>query len=171
MSLSLGQIDTPLGPLLLATDTDGRLHACEYADIAARMDRLLRRRGAPDLAPGPVPPRLAAAFAAYFSGQPEALAAIPVCLGGSAFQAAVWAALRQIPAGRTEAYGALAARIGRPGAARAVGLANHDNPCQIVVPCHRVVGASGALTGYAGGMERKRWLLRHEAGAAPLPGF
>ena len=89
---------------------------------------------------------------------------------GSAFQHLVWQALRQIPHGQTESYGELAARIGQPGAARAVGLANHQNPIGIVVPCHRVIGADGSLTGFAGGLHRKQWLLGHE-GALSLSLF
>jgi len=85
---------------------------------------------------------------------------------GTPFQRAVWTALRSIPAGATMTYGELATRIGAPGASRAVGLANNRNPIGLVVPCHRVIGANGALTGYAGGLERKRWLLEHESSAA-----
>jgi len=89
-------------------------------------------------------------------------------LRGSEFQRAVWRRLTEIPFGETTTYGRLAAELGRPGAARAVGLANHDNPIAIVVPCHRVIGADGSLTGYAGGLGLKRWLLDHERSNAPL---
>ena len=82
--------------------------------------------------------------------------------GGTPFQQTVWSALREIPVGTTRTYAQLAASIGRPSAPRAVGLANGQNPVSIVIPCHRLIGSSGALTGYAGGLERKRWLLRHE---------
>jgi len=85
---------------------------------------------------------------------------------GTPFQRAVWRALREIPRGATESYSKLAQRIGRPTAVRAVGLANGSNPIGIVVPCHRVIGANGSLTGYGGGMERKRWLLEHERAEA-----
>jgi methylated-DNA-[protein]-cysteine S-methyltransferase len=81
---------------------------------------------------------------------------------GTEFQKAAWAALSRIPVGETRSYGAQAAAIGRPAAVRAVGMANGRNPIGVVVPCHRVIGADGALTGYGGGLERKRWLLRHE---------
>jgi methylated-DNA-[protein]-cysteine S-methyltransferase len=87
---------------------------------------------------------------------------------GTPFQKLVWAELRNIPAGATISYGELAKRIGRPGASRAVGLANGSNPIAIVVPCHRVIGANGSLTGYGGGMERKRWLLEHESAQRSL---
>lgn len=87
---------------------------------------------------------------------------------GTPFQRAVWAALREIPFGETASYGELARRLGKPGASRAVGLANGRNPIGIVIPCHRVVGSTGSLTGYGGGLERKRFLLEHEAGRLAL---
>jgi methylated-DNA-[protein]-cysteine S-methyltransferase len=96
------------------------------------------------------------------AGDIASLDGIPTESDGTPFQREVWAALRQIPAGETWSYGRLAAHIGRPAAVRAVGLANGANPIGVVVPCHRVIGASGGLTGYAGGLERKRWLLAHE---------
>jgi methylated-DNA-[protein]-cysteine S-methyltransferase len=98
----------------------------------------------------------------YFAGELGAIDDLPVKTAGTPFQRAVWSALREIPLGATESYGKLAERIGRPTAVRAVGLANGSNPIGIVVPCHRVIGANGSLTGYGGGMERKRWLLEHE---------
>ncbi len=97
----------------------------------------------------------------YFEGQRRTFS-LPVGARGTAFQQRVWKALLDIPFGETESYGALAARIGSPGAARAVGAANGDNPLAVVVPCHRVIGAGGALVGYGGGEARKRWLLEHE---------
>ncbi len=99
---------------------------------------------------------------AYFAGDLAAIEALPTATGGTAFQRAVWAALRDVRAGRTVAYGDIAAAIGRPGAMRAVGMANGANPIAIVVPCHRIIGRSGMLTGYAGGLARKQWLLTHE---------
>ncbi len=118
-------------------------------------------------APRGDPLGLAGRVRAYFEGDLLALAAVPVDGGGTPFQRRVWAALRDIPAGATESYSALAARIGMPRAARAVGLANGRNPVAIAVPCHRVVGADGSLTGYAGGLQRKRWLLDHERRVRP----
>jgi methylated-DNA-[protein]-cysteine S-methyltransferase len=100
------------------------------------------------------------------AGHTAVLDSLEVETAGTPFQRTVWHALREIPAGATMSYGALAKRIGRPSAVRAVGLANGANPIGIVVPCHRVVGADGSLTGYGGGLERKRWLLAHEARAA-----
>ena len=106
-------------------------------------------------------PAATAQLAEYFAGERTAFD-LPLAPHGTAFQQAVWAALRDIPYGETRSYGELAAALGRPGASRAVGLANGRNPISIVVPCHRVVGAGGKLTGYAGGMERKSWLLALE---------
>ncbi len=103
-----------------------------------------------------------AALRAYFAGDLTAIDNLPVETAGTLFQRLVWRALREIPCGQTISYAQLAQRIGRPAAARAVGLANGANPVSIVVPCHRVIGASGSLTGYGGGLERKRWLLTHE---------
>lgn len=103
------------------------------------------------------------ALAAYFSGELGALDALPVSPEGPEFQQRVWRVLREIEAGSTLSYGELAARLGLgPAAARAVGAACGANPIGVVIPCHRVVGAKGDLTGYAGGLERKRWLLHHE---------
>jgi methylated-DNA-[protein]-cysteine S-methyltransferase len=102
-----------------------------------------------------------AQLAAYFAGELRRFE-LRVEMAGTAFQQRVWRALRDIPHGATESYGALANRIGAPKAARAVGLANGRNPISIIVPCHRVIGANGSLTGYGGGIERKQWLLAHE---------
>ncbi len=108
-------------------------------------------------------PAARAQLDAYFAGDLRAFD-VPLAVAGTPFQRAVWDALMAIPYGRTLSYGELARRLGRPGAARAVGLANGRNPVSIIVPCHRVIGAGGALTGYGGGVERKRWLLAHERG-------
>lgn len=165
MQLTLSHYTAPMAGLLLVTDSDGRLRALDFIDFEERMRRLLARHyGVVSLVEGPAPAAITAALDAYFAGDLAALDAVPVATGGTEFQKKVWVALRAIPAGETRGYGALAAALGRPGAARAVGLANGLNPVGIVVPCHRVIGASGALTGYAGGVERKRWLLAHEGG-------
>ena len=100
-----------------------------------------------------------------FTGALTALDALPVATAGTPFQRAVWQALREIPCGTTVSYAALAQKIGKPSAMRAVGLANGSNPIGVVVPCHRVIGADGSLTGYGGGLDRKRWLLDHESNA------
>jgi methylated-DNA-[protein]-cysteine S-methyltransferase len=119
---------------------------------------------------GTAPAEIVQALGAYFEGQLDALDRLPVAAGGTPFQRLVWSALRTIPAGTTTSYGRLAASIGRPGASRAVGLANGANPIGIVVPCHRVIGAAGQLTGYGGGLDRKRWLLEHERRWSPSVG-
>lgn len=166
MHLTLTRHPTPVGDLLVVTHGD-TLRALDFSDYEARMRTLLTRHyGAVTLTDGPLPPTMAVALDAYFAGDLTALEAVPVATGGSDFQRSVWAALRTIPAGSTTGYGALAAVLGKPGAARAVGLANGANPIGIVVPCHRVIGADGKLTGYAGGVARKEWLLKHE-GALP----
>lgn len=163
MQLIFSRYQAPAFELLLVTDADGILRALDFSDFEERMYRLLARHYGryqlvDDVAPAPV----TAALDAYFAGDLTAFDTLPVATAGTEFQKSVWAALRRIPAGKTQGYGALAAQLGKPGAARAVGLANGMNPIGIVVPCHRVIGASGALTGYAGGVERKRWLLAHE---------
>lgn len=105
---------------------------------------------------------------AYFAGQLTQFD-LPLSPEGTAFQRAVWAQLCQIPYGQTCTYGEIAARMGRPRAARAVGMANHRNPLPILIPCHRVIGASGELTGYAGGLEKKQTLLALEGCRLSLP--
>jgi methylated-DNA-[protein]-cysteine S-methyltransferase len=165
MTLILSRLASPLDELLIVHD-GAALHAVEFADHATRMERLLGRHHAAAPVEGPLPDGVAAAFAAYFGGAGDALAGLKVAAAGSPFQQRVWAALRTIPAGQTWSYGDLARAIGQPGAARAVGLANGANPVGIVVPCHRVIGSSGALTGYAGGLARKQWLLAHEGAIA-----
>ncbi|NGN42358.1 methylated-DNA--[protein]-cysteine S-methyltransferase [Mesorhizobium sp. CGMCC 1.15528] len=165
-ALTSETIDTPIGHLVLLADGEGRLCAAEFEDCGHRLDRWLRRRFGPDgyvLVPGHVPAVTAKAFSDYFAGKIEALDEITVKLSGTDFQNAVWQALRHVEAGKPLAYSALAARIGKPKAIRAVGTANGANPLSIVVPCHRLVGAGGDLVRYGGGLERKRWLLDHEA--------
>jgi methylated-DNA-[protein]-cysteine S-methyltransferase len=161
---------TPLGAMLIVTDQEGRLRALDWSDYEERLQRLLRRHygaGKFSIREGRAPQTLRDALDRYFTGDIGALDTIPVETGGTPFQREVWAALRAIPAGTTVSYGTLAREIGRPNAVRAVGLANGANPIGIVVPCHRVIGANATLTGYAGGLERKRWLLEHERACAP----
>ena len=162
-TLILDRIASPVGEVLLVADAEGAVRALDFADYEARMRRLLARHcpGAA-LAEGRAPEPLRRAVAAYFEGDLRALDGVTVKTGGTAFQRAVWAALRAIPAGETRSYGQLAAAVGAPRAVRAAGLANGQNPVAVIVPCHRVIGANGTLTGYAGGLERKRWLLAHE---------
>lgn len=158
-------IATPIGDLMLVAEGQ-LLCMAEFADCTARSERWLGKRlrsRAATLVAGEVPCGIRQAFDAYFAGGIGAIDGIAVSLSGTVFQNQVWQALRVIPPGSTFAYGAFAERLGRPQAARAVGHANGTNPLSIVVPCHRLVGADGALTDYGGGLWRKRWLLDHEA--------
>lgn len=161
--LVLDRLPSPLGEILLVTDQAGTVRGLDFHDYAHRLMRLLRLHYG-DLSPedGGAPAAVRKALTDYFDGQLDALPAISWATGGTAFQRTVWTALLDVPAGTTSTYAALAARIGKPAATRAVGAANGANPIAILVPCHRLVGANGSLTGYAGGLERKQWLLRHE---------
>jgi methylated-DNA-[protein]-cysteine S-methyltransferase len=156
---------TPTGPILVACDRDERLRALYWEDCEARMHRQLasQYRGASlSWTRGRCPRAIRDAMTDYVDGKLDALAALATETGGTAFQRSVWAALRTIPVGTTLTYAALAQWIQRPLAIRAVGHANGSNPISIVVPCHRVIGSDGSLTGFGGGIERKRWLLDHE---------
>lgn len=161
--LKLDRIASPIGDLLIVTDEHGVLRSLwfEVGELDRRRSPRSRYSALP-LEPGSAPDAIRRALGTYFDGEFAALDRVPCAAPGTPFQQAVWAALRQVPAGATISYGALAARIGRPAAARAAGAANGANPIAIVVPCHRVIGANHALTGYGGGLERKRWLLAHE---------
>jgi len=149
------KLDSPVGPLLLLGDGtaltglkmkkqkygDGTPDGCQRNDSVFKDAR--------------------EQLAAYFAGELKTFA-LPLAPEGTSFQKLVWQALLDIPFGKTESYGALAKRIGHDQGARAVGLANGHNPIGIIIPCHRVIGADGSLTGYGGGIERKQWLLEHE---------
>jgi methylated-DNA-[protein]-cysteine S-methyltransferase len=162
--LLLDRVKTPIGELLLVADAQGSLCMLEFADKPERWRLAFRRRFADArLRETRNPFGLSAALTWYFAGKVSALDAIATAPQGTEFQRSCWANLRKIPAGTTTTYGALARKIGKPAAMRAVGLANGANPIAVVVPCHRVIGSDGSLTGYGGGLERKRWLLAHEA--------
>jgi methylated-DNA-[protein]-cysteine S-methyltransferase len=166
-TLTLDRVPTPAGEVLLVTDAEGAVRALDFAGYEERMTRLLRRHwGAVALVEGAAPERVRAAVLSYFGGELTALDGLTVRTNGTTFQRAVWASLQTIPAGETRTYGQIAAAIGAPKAVRAAGLANGQNPVALIVPCHRVIGANGTLTGYAGGVDRKRWLLVHEGVAA-----
>lgn len=159
------KIATPLGPLWIICDETCWLRAVEWEEHSDRMEKLLdihyRAQGyarVPANNPGGLSDRLRE----YFDGNLDIITTLPTATAGTAFQREVWAMLRAIPAGRVMHYGELAAKLGRPGAARAVGAANGANPVSIVVPCHRVIDRNGTMTGYAGGVQRKEWLLQHE---------
>lgn len=158
------RLTTPTGAMVIVTDDAGDVRAADWETHGERMTRLIERYyGRVVLSPRKAPPsRALSALRAYFEGDLCAIERVTVARAGTPFQAAVWAALRRIPPGTTLSYAALAAKIGRKRAVRAVGAANGANPIAIVVPCHRVIGKSGALTGYGGGVDRKEWLLSHE---------
>lgn len=172
--LLIDRTATPIGELIVVADAEGHLRAVDWTEHEARMRRLLRLHhgGEPVLRPARDPGDLTSAMSAYFAGDHAVIARVPVRTGGTPFQRAVWEALRRIPCGTAITYTELARWVGRPTAVRAVGHANGANPVGIAVPCHRVVGANGSLTGYGGGIERKAWLLAHEGwsrtGPAPL---
>lgn len=168
LSLTLSWLDSPIGPLALATDAQDRLRGVSFA--GERTDALVRamRREYPAAAfvDGEAPAGIAREISAYFAGDLAALTRIPWSLDGATtgdgFQARVWRALAAAPAGQTMSYGEMARRAGEPGAAQAAGVALNRNPIPLVLPCHRVIGADGAMVGFGGGLERKTWLLRHE---------
>jgi len=161
---TVAALPSPVGPLLIVTDSQQRLRGLGWEDREERLLRDLARvnRRPPELVHGAAPAALRRALQRYFAGKLQAIDEIPVQTGGTAFQSTVWRALRKIPAGTTLSYGRLASRLKCPLAVRAVGFANGSNPISIVIPCHRLLGADGTLTGYGGGLERKRWLLAHE---------
>jgi len=158
--LLMDQVRTPIGELVLVVDDAGKVRAAGWTDTDQRMTRLLEKLAGASRAINPF--GLSDIMNDYFSGNLAALDGISVATDGTEFQRSVWQELRGIPCGATCSYADVARRIGRPNAVRAVGLANGCNPVGVIVPCHRVIGANGTLTGYAGGIERKRWLLTHE---------
>ena len=170
MRLQLERWTSPMTTLLLVTDDEGMLRALDFAEKEDRMHRLLRLQyGQYTLRDGSAPASVNKSLKAYFGGDIDALDEIQIATNGTPFQRKVWKALRDIPCGTTISYGRLATEVGHPGASRAVGAANGANPIGIVVPCHRVIGASGKLTGYAGGLSHKQWLLDHERRYAVIP--
>ena len=161
----INRIDTPIGEMLIVADRDGNVRAVDWADYTVRMHRLLRLHYGENgfkLNSTDQMSALANALGSYFAGELHSIDSLPVRTAGTPFQRELWQALRNIACGTTISYTELAQRIGRPTAVRAVGLANGSNPVGIVVPCHRVIGSNGSLTGFGGGIERKRWLLQHE---------
>jgi methylated-DNA-[protein]-cysteine S-methyltransferase len=154
-------IDSPIGPLT-AAERAGRVCLLHFGPDGPAIDQTFDR-----WYPGEARARqpiaaVASVLRRYFDGDLAALDNVPVELNGTPFQKKVWQALRRIPCGTTTSYGELARRIGETAAIRAVGAANGANPVAVIVPCHRVIGADGSLTGYGGGLDRKQWLLAHE---------
>ncbi|MGA8270295.1 MAG: methylated-DNA--[protein]-cysteine S-methyltransferase [Candidatus Sulfotelmatobacter sp.] len=166
LQLMIDRLETPIGEMVIVADHEGNLRVVDWTDHEARMRRFLRIHYGENrfkLEPVKNPCGFVEKINRYFAGELRVLDTLPVATNGTPFQRAVWRALRTIPCGTTITYGKLAEQIGKPTAVRAVGLANGSNPIGVIVPCHRVIGANGSLTGYGGGLERKRWLLQHES--------
>jgi methylated-DNA-[protein]-cysteine S-methyltransferase len=156
------RISSDIGTIVIVSDGEA-ICAVDFEDHEARMHELLSKQYPRfDLIPQHNPLGVSDRLQAYFEGDFTVLDDIPVNPGGTDFQREVWLNLRSIPPGKTVTYGALADLLHKPKSARAVGMTNSLNPISIVLPCHRVIGANGKLTGYAGGLDRKRWLLHHE---------
>src|SRR5476651_2779457 len=165
LELLIDRLATPAGEMIVIADADGNLRVIDWTEHEARMKQLLDQqygKGTYTLTPARDPGGLSSAMRRYFKGDRSVIDKLPVKTAGTPFQRSVWKALRKIGSGRTISYAELARRIGKPKAVRAAGLANGQNPISIVVPCHRVIGSDGSLTGYGGGLPRKEWLLRHE---------
>ena len=163
------RIDTPIGPLVLLA-RDGAIVCLEFDDQPQRIARELGPRfGICRTVRKNNPFGLSQAVRDYFAGRLAAIDDVLAEGGGTPFQQRVWSELRRIPAGQAISYRELAGRAGNPEAVRAAGAVNGRNPISIVVPCHRVIGSDGSLTGYGGGIARKRWLLEHEGYFASVP--
>jgi methylated-DNA-[protein]-cysteine S-methyltransferase len=165
LELRMDRFNTPIGELFLVADGEGKLRLIGWAEDETGLQHYLKHQMGKKrfrVSPEADPSGLTSILHRYFGGDLKVIDALPVETGGTDFQREVWEALRTIPCGTTISYGELARQIGRPNAVRAVGLANGSNPIPIVVPCHRVIGSDRSLTGYGGGLERKRWLLEHE---------
>jgi methylated-DNA-[protein]-cysteine S-methyltransferase len=165
LRLLLHRLNTPIGEMLIVVDDEENLRAVDWADYEPRMRLLFKRHYGENgytLEESSKSNETIRAITKYFEGDLAAIDSLPVKTEGTVFQRKVWDALRSIPCGTTMSYAQLAAQIGRPAAVRAVGLANGANPVGVIVPCHRVIGANGSLTGYGGGLHRKSWLLKHE---------
>jgi len=163
MRLSIERVPSPIGALTCVTLGD-MLFTLEFEENVERVRACLARRGvALNAVPrSPTKTEVARRIEAYFEGDLSAIEGVAAEVHGTPFEQRVYAELRKIPTGEVVSYSELARRAGRPRAVRATGATNAKNPIAIVVPCHRVIGANGALTGYAGGVERKQWLLAHE---------
>lgn len=162
MDLSQQEIESPIGTIYVVSDKT-HLRALDFVGNETRLQRILTNQyGRYTIQSSAGSIGIAARLKDYFEGDLHAGDRLAMATNGTEFQEQVWAALRAIPAGKTVSYSDIANEIGRPNACRAVGLANGSNPIAIFVPCHRVIGANKSLTGYAGGIERKQWLLEHE---------
>ena len=164
--IQIQTLDSPIGPLTTA-DRGGRVCLLHFGADGPAVDGMFERWYPGEPRARRRLPGIEALLGRYFEGELAVLDTIPVELNGTAFQKQVWQALRRIPSGSTISYMELARRIGNPSAIRAVGTANGANPVAVIVPCHRVIGLDGSLTGYGGGLDRKQWLLTHEGCAVP----
>lgn len=162
MKIDFVTLSSPIGPLAFAVNEETLVRLDLGGDISRLRHDLERRFGAVELRARRYPGGVGSLLSRYFRGELEALDEVLVDPGGTIFQREIWLRLREIPAGYTWSYAALARAVGRPAAVRAVGAANAANPIPLVLPCHRVIGTDGRLTGYGGGLNRKQWLLRHE---------
>lgn len=168
MNYFVDSLRSEIGTIVIVAHA-GRLVSLDFEASQARMRALLSTRDeSANLVPARDPFGISARIEAYLAKEFDALASIEVDPGGTPFQREVWSALRRVPPGSTMTYGGLARALGRPAAARAVGAANGRNPISIVIPCHRLIGADGALVRYGGGLHRKQWLLRHEGVSAAI---
>ncbi len=159
------RIATPIGEMVLVAH-DGVVVLLEFEDATNRVARQMKARfGDVDLQPASNPFGIPDVVRDYFAGNLVAIDTLITDGGGTDFERKVWAELRRIPCGTTMSYGSIARKLGDIQLSRAVGTANGKNPIAIVVPCHRVIGADGSMTGYGGGIARKEWLLRHEGSA------
>ena len=166
IELLLSIVKTPIGDLTIVTE-ENRIVICEFSDHEERVARQLQRfYGGANITRGNLPDAIALKFKAYFAGDTKALDGLQTAPAGSPFDKRVWQELRKIPTGATTHYGAIAKKLAS--SPRAVGGANGRNPVALIHPCHRVIGANGSLTGYAGGMKRKEWLLQHEGALLPV---
>ena len=159
--IQIDQLDSPVGPLAIG-ERAGRLCLLHFGDADGQVEATVERLYSGESRVRREVTAVREILRRYFAGDCAAIDALAVELNGTAFRKKVWQALRRIPCGSTISYAELARRIGEPAAVRAVGAANGANPVALVVPCHRVIGSDGTLTGYGGGLERKRWLLEHE---------
>ena len=166
-TLEVATLDSPIGPLGLAAEEDV-LIAVTFDGLGPLRSWASRVLGRCEWVQVPDPAGISALFRRFFAGDVDALTGVPVRFHGTDFQRRTWEMLRRIPAGKTWSYRRLAEELGDPKATRAVGAANGQNPVPVVVPCHRVIGSDGSLTGFGGGLGRKRWLLQHEGALQPV---
>ena len=165
--IRIDTLESPIGPLT-AAERGGRVCLLQFGPDGPAVDAMFERWYPGEPRARQSLPGIGGVMKRYFEGQIGVLDKVPVELNGTPFQKEVWQALRRIPAGTTISYAELAKRIGNAAAVRAVGTANGANPVAVIVPCHRVIGSNGTLTGYGGGLDRKQWLLAHEGIAAPI---